>query len=135
MWKHDIQLELLNYSQRHINAFITNDMGDARWLLTCFYGHPEVSQRKVGFDLLNSFEPVELSWCVIGDFNEILTNDIKVGGKEMSEGQMNLFRNVLEKGSLFDLGWRGISLHGLIGMKILLLQKLGLTVYWQINIG
>ncbi|XP_042950231.1 uncharacterized protein LOC122282336 [Carya illinoinensis] len=41
MWKQDIQLELLNYSQRHINAFITNDMGDARWLLTCFYGHPE----------------------------------------------------------------------------------------------
>lgn len=76
-------------------------------LLTCFYGHLEVSQRKIGFDLLNSFKTNELGWCFIGDYNEILTNDEKVGGRGKSEGQMMLFRNILDKGSLFDLRWRG----------------------------
>ena len=107
LWKQDVKVELLNYSQRHINVFITDEPGGSRWLLTYFYGNFEVSQRKGSFELLNSFKPTDMGWCVIGDYNEILTNDEKVGGRVRSEGQMDLFRQVLVKGSLFDLGWRG----------------------------
>lgn len=99
----------MNYSQKHINAFITEELSGTSWLLTCFYGHPEVAHRKKGFKLLSSFRPIDSGWCVIGDYNEILTHDEKVGGRSRPEGQMQLFRQVLNNGSLFDLGWSGIK--------------------------
>ena len=86
---------------------VSDACGENKWLLTCFYGHPEASQRRRSWDLLKSFKNVFSSWCVIGDFNEILSNDEKVGGSVRSENQMELFRQVLEQGRLHDLGWRG----------------------------
>lgn len=42
-------------------------------------------------------------WGVIGDFNEVLYNDEKVGGNPKSENLMGL----MEEGNLFDLVWKG----------------------------
>lgn len=76
-------------------------------MLSCFYGDPIVSQRSESWRLLKSFKPDNMGWCIIGDFNEILFNDEKKGGTIRGENQMNLFRQVVEDGQLFDLGWRG----------------------------
>ncbi|XP_042992297.1 uncharacterized protein LOC122318763 [Carya illinoinensis] len=43
----------------------------------------------------------------MGDFNEVLTHDEKSGGKQRQERQMMRFREALDDGGLFDLGWRG----------------------------
>ena len=43
----------------------------------------------------------------MGDFNEILTHDEKVGGRPRGDYLMNNFRNALEEGGLSDLGWEG----------------------------
>ncbi|KAG7943393.1 hypothetical protein I3843_15G036000 [Carya illinoinensis] len=47
------------------------------------------------------------SAVAVGDFNEILTQDEKEGGRDRDENQMELFREVVEHGQLFDLGWNG----------------------------
>ncbi|KAF5477414.1 hypothetical protein F2P56_004054 [Juglans regia] len=106
-WKQDIHYELFNYSKRHINGFVYNKKAGPKWMLSCFYGDPIVSQRSESWRLLKSFKPDNMGWCIIGDFNEILSNDEKKGGRIRGEHQMNLFRHVVEDGQLFDLGWRG----------------------------
>ncbi|XP_042964718.1 uncharacterized protein LOC122298940 [Carya illinoinensis] len=107
MWKQDVQLELINYSQRHINVLMKNDESNVNWVLTCFYGHPKTNKRREAWQLLQSFNPSDMGWGIIGDFNEILSHDEKVGGRVRSENQMGLFREVVENCKLFDLGWEG----------------------------
>lgn len=46
-----------------------------------------------------------LPWCVIRDFNEMLTQDEKIGGRLRPLKQMEAFRVALEVNGLFDLAW------------------------------
>jgi hypothetical protein len=46
-------------------------------------------------------------WLVVGDFNEILSQDEKSGALVRREGQMDLFREALEECYLSDLGYKG----------------------------
>ncbi|XP_035546588.1 uncharacterized protein LOC118348634 [Juglans regia] len=108
LWKQPLEVEVLNYSRWHINAWIKEVQGNDKWLLTGFYGQPETNLREETWSLLSSFKPQEdKGWCVIGDFNEIAAHDEKSGGKQKTERQMARFREVLEEGGLFDLGWKG----------------------------
>ncbi|XP_042954598.1 uncharacterized protein LOC122291011 [Carya illinoinensis] len=100
-------VELINYSQYHINVRMSDESGSNRWLLSCFYGHPVTSLRNKTWRLLSSFKPAVGGWGVIGDFNEVLYSDEKEGGNPRSEYLMRQFREVMEEGSLCDLGWAG----------------------------
>ncbi|XP_041000998.1 uncharacterized protein LOC121246780 [Juglans microcarpa x Juglans regia] len=103
LWREDVELEILNYSQHHISAYIGRK---DRWVLTGFYSHPEASKRKETWRLLSLIKPVEqMPWCIIGDFNKVLSQEEKEGGMPRPEVQMQEFRQVLEDNSLFDLGW------------------------------
>ncbi|KAG2685685.1 hypothetical protein I3760_10G137200 [Carya illinoinensis] len=106
LWKQKDQLELVNFSKHHFNVLVNDTQCNFKWLLTCFYGHLNINLRKQTWDLLSSFKPRDGGWGVIGDFNEILFNDEKVGGKYRNENLMRMFRNILEEGNLFDLGWK-----------------------------
>ncbi|KAF5471486.1 hypothetical protein F2P56_008274 [Juglans regia] len=107
LWNSDVRAEIVNYSQSHINVWIEEE-GEKKWLLTCFYGQPDTNKRKESWSLLNSLKPAaNIGWCIVGDFNEILTNDEKWGGRARPEGQMELFREVMNEGNLYDLGWKG----------------------------
>lgn len=46
-------------------------------------------------------------WLVIGDFNEIVSQEEKFGAVLTREGQMEAFREAFEDCSLCDLGYRG----------------------------
>jgi hypothetical protein len=45
MWKVDVEVEIQNYSRRHINAIIKDPNSDLFWKFTGFYGHPDVNKR------------------------------------------------------------------------------------------
>jgi exonuclease III len=46
LWKEVKELEIQNYSRRHINAIVTDTTTGVQWKLTRFYGHPEWNKRK-----------------------------------------------------------------------------------------
>lgn len=86
----------LYYSQRHI-----------LWLLTSFYGQLEVRKRKEASELIAFLKPLDHhAWCVIGDFNEITSQDEKQGSTPRIETQMIHVREALEVSNVHDLGWR-----------------------------
>jgi hypothetical protein len=46
LWKDNQEVEILNYSLRHISAKITLSGPDSSWVFTRFYGHPERNKRE-----------------------------------------------------------------------------------------
>ncbi|XP_041017102.1 uncharacterized protein LOC121259542 [Juglans microcarpa x Juglans regia] len=52
-------------------------------------------------------KPDNKAWCVMGDFNEVVSQAEKVGGKLRGEAQMEKFRQALMSNGLCDMGWSG----------------------------
>lgn len=48
----------------------------------------------------------EMAQCILGNFNEIVTQDEKIGGRSRPRKQMEDFRLALERNGLVDLGWK-----------------------------
>jgi exonuclease III len=107
-WKDAKNLEIQNYTRRHINALLKGEDNGSDWKLTCFYGHPATAKRHESWALLEhlrQFQPQP--WMCIGDFNEILTQEEKTGAILRKEGHMDQFRNALVNCQLTDLGFIG----------------------------
>ena len=48
-----------------------------------------------------------LPWLCTGDFNEIVKHSEKIGGRERPQGQMQIFREVLDECGFIDIGFKG----------------------------
>ena len=51
LWRKEINVDVQSFSDRHIDAIVTEDRG-FKWRITGFYGNPEVPRRKESWDLL-----------------------------------------------------------------------------------
>jgi hypothetical protein len=83
LWGDDLDVEIQNYSRRHINAKISSPSLSEAWKFTGLYGNPEAGKRGESWDLirhLNTMDPIP--WVCLGDFNEILNQSEKWGGNE-----------------------------------------------------
>jgi hypothetical protein len=108
LWANDVDVEIKNYSCRHISATILANSSKGSWKFTGFYGHPDPSRRHEAWSLLKLLAGMgPTPWVCLGDFNEILHQSEKCGGNAKSRSQMEDFHNVLEHCELVDLGFRG----------------------------
>jgi hypothetical protein len=106
-WKNATQLEILNYSRRHIHAII-KPSNMAPWWFTGFYGHPEAHKRSGAWNLLKHLKmSVTGPWICAGDFNEILVSTEKYGGRRRPRYLMENFKNALEYCELSEIHSRG----------------------------
>lgn len=108
LWKDNKEVEVLNFSLRHISAKITLLGSDFQWKMTGFYEHPNRLYRDASWQLLTYLASVDsLPWLCLGDFNEVVTNSEKRGGTIRNASQMERFRNAIEDCNLGDLGYIG----------------------------
>ena len=108
-WKNEISVDILSSSLNHIDMVI-NKNTDAAWRFTGFYGEPETHKRHESWDLLRRLtQQNSLPWLCAGDFNEIVKQSEKLGGRIRPLGQMQLFRDVLDECGFVDLGFKGSS--------------------------
>jgi exonuclease III len=107
-WKETDELEIQNFSRRHINAIVKRSDEDRSWKLTCFYGNPDSSKRHESWALLKHLSMfLPEPWLCVGDFNEITYQEEKTGEARRREGQMASFRSALEDCYLTNLGYHG----------------------------
>lgn len=108
-WCDGIDVRSRSKSHHHIDVEIrSTDGSHINWRLTGFYGHPTTAERHRTWTLLRQLgEESSLPWAVVGDFNELLHADEKMGGVIRQERQMQPFRDALSYCDLFDLGFSG----------------------------
>lgn len=79
MWKDDILIRVQGITKNYIDVVINDGIG---WRFTGLHGEPEWSQKGVTWDALHSIRgDGSVPWLVMGDFNEILFNAEKEGGR------------------------------------------------------
>jgi hypothetical protein len=107
-WKDSREVEIINYSLRHIGVKIRLIGTDFQWKFIGFYGRPDRALRTEAWQLLahiSSNTPQD--WLCTGDFNEIVCSSEKLGGAIRNENQMANFQSTLVDCGLGDLGYRG----------------------------
>ena len=101
-WNNDIKIEILPYSQYHIDAIVTEE-GSEPWRLTCVYGEAQTSERFKTWNLLKHIKSSNaLPWVCIGEFNEVLHRSEHEGVQEHSYAQIEGFREMVDVCGLHD---------------------------------
>jgi hypothetical protein len=108
LWNSVSNVEVYNYSRRHINVMIKDRENNPSWKLTGFYGNPESFRRAESWELLQFLSTCHPTpWLCAGDFNEIVEQMEKEGCNIRRESQMKGFREAIESCRLSDLGYLG----------------------------
>ncbi|XP_074356116.1 uncharacterized protein LOC141695803 [Apium graveolens] len=80
-WKHQVNCEISGFSRNHVDV-VFNENNVASWRLSCFYGFPERHRRSNSWHFIRTLAGVSnLPWCIFGDFNDLLHQSDKTGGK------------------------------------------------------
>ncbi|KAL9670560.1 hypothetical protein QQ045_008113 [Rhodiola kirilowii] len=75
---------------------------------TLFYGAPKASLRLRSWDLMRQLSGLSsASWCIFGDFNEILRYSETSQNAVRRRSAIEQFRNVVDDCHLYDLGFKG----------------------------
>uniref|UniRef100_A0A803PY28 Endonuclease/exonuclease/phosphatase domain-containing protein n=1 Tax=Cannabis sativa TaxID=3483 RepID=A0A803PY28_CANSA len=107
LWRVSAEAHFLNYSQHHISIEVRIP-GMVRWRLTGFYGEPNRSLRHQTWTLLRTMATESsLPWCCIGDFNNIMSNEDKKGGRPYPQSLITGFQETISACHLIDLEMKG----------------------------
>ncbi|MCH82709.1 endonuclease/exonuclease/phosphatase family protein [Trifolium medium] len=75
-----------------------------KWRLTGFYGYPDSGRRQDSWDLLRTLaQDNSLPWCIMGDFNDLLSNDDKRSSVDHPPWRIRGFRSAVQDSNLVDL--------------------------------
>lgn len=104
----ELNLQLKSYSQHHISCTIVGSDGGNKWNCCGIYGWPDLENRNKRWYLMDTLnQHMSDSWLCVGDFNETLWHREKRGGRLKSDLRIALFREVLQRCNLHDLGYVG----------------------------
>lgn len=104
LWRDDLDVQLVSYSQGHIDVWVENWIDSGGCFFTGFYGHWHVSHRKHSWSLLRRIgELRSLPWCVIGDFNELLYLSDTTSEVGWRHSQIQQFRAAIDALQLSEI--------------------------------
>lgn len=106
-WKNVNKVNLVSYSRSHIDVSVS--MADSSvWRLSGIYGEPSRAQRYKTWDLLkNLSRDANLPWCLVGDFNNVTSQEDKKGGPPYPNHLIVGFNECLQEAGLHDLELTG----------------------------
>lgn len=108
LWPDDINISISSYSSSHIDALITDNIGKI-WHFTGFYDNPSTFSRHASWNLLRClFSQWSGPWIFAGDFNEIISQDEKIGGPLRLFSQMSVFGDALTDCNFFEIPIQGL---------------------------
>ncbi|OMO50810.1 reverse transcriptase [Corchorus capsularis] len=109
-WEESIlSLEVVFSSPQLVHAFVERP-GESKFLLSVIYASPILEIRRRLWDSLIEFAgSVDVPWLVMGDFNDVLSSNEKLGGSVPNIGRCLSFSSMILTYGLIDLGFNGSS--------------------------
>jgi hypothetical protein len=105
-WRLGVELECFPTNQNNISAWCFSDPPNSPWILSCIYGPPKKCYKPAFWDSLTTVgEDFVSPWLCIGDFNFILDQSEKIGGRPVASSSHCPFRNFIDQLGLVDLGF------------------------------
>ncbi|KAK7268634.1 hypothetical protein RIF29_21336 [Crotalaria pallida] len=81
LWGSRLNVDVGSSSLHHIDLMVIVPDLNERLCVTCLYGYAEANEKFKFWDLLTSFsKAATLPWLTIGDFNQVLRPEDKLGG-------------------------------------------------------
>ncbi|XP_074352956.1 uncharacterized protein LOC141692116 [Apium graveolens] len=107
LWRYKEEAILNSFSKNHIDMRIKNKSGN-EYRLTGVYGEPDRSKRQETWSMMRTLAMNNsLPWCLIGDFNNVTSQNDKAGGIPYPQRLIQGFREVLNDCNLVDMELRG----------------------------
>lgn len=107
LWRKDLNWKVTYKSQWIIGVTVTSQLG-TQWSLWCCYCPAERSQRRAFWeDLALAVGNGLRAWACIGDFNDLLSQDEKFGGREFTNCSHFFLKNFMDDLGGIDLGYHG----------------------------
>ena len=101
-------VEIITRSEHSIHPLVKVHSSSASFLFTAIYAPPQFYKRKFFWDYLQNLAPnISLPWVLMGDFNDMTSNDEKLGGLLVNRSRISAFRNCIDNCGLIDLGFHG----------------------------
>jgi exonuclease III len=106
LWSNTIELKIMEFNSHFIAVKILEGMSD--WHLVGFYGPPHSVRKRETWENLGAvLESIEGSWVCIGDFNMIVEEEEKEGGKPGCASAPNFLKDLIFYLGVVDLGFSG----------------------------
>ena len=81
---------------------------NSSWLFTAVYASPRNVERQILWNSLMKVADLQnMSWVIVGDYNEPLLGEDKSGGREFSVSRSLLFKDCLNKCNMINIGFSG----------------------------
>ena len=101
---------MLLATEQEIHATVKVHDSDFSWILSPIYASPRLVERRIMWDNLSQVAQLHnLPWLLLGDFNEVLSSEDKLGGRRVNLNRALDFKAYLDSCNLLDLGFLGLK--------------------------
>ncbi|KAH7848443.1 hypothetical protein Vadar_002760 [Vaccinium darrowii] len=112
-WDTDVKLDVEFNSKNYMHVIVSEIASRKVWAGTFVYGCPARAGRNIVWEEIRRIARAELlPWLCIGDFNQVLCNNDKMGGNYPNQSAISLFHELISDCGLIDLEFKGPKLHG-----------------------
>lgn len=102
----NVNFSIKSSDKNMVDCFV--QFGELSFFLTCVYGEPASDGKSVVWERLSRLGVSRSApWSIVGDFNEILNNDEKLGGPRRSESSFKPFKDMRNCCNMDELNSKG----------------------------
>ncbi|XP_030941775.1 uncharacterized protein LOC115966748 [Quercus lobata] len=109
LWNTDrVAVSLLATTEQEIHVSVKVRPSDTQCFLSAVYASPKFNERCILWkNLVNVASLHSSPWIIAGDFNKVLADNDKFGGRTVNANRSLLFKDCLDSCNMVDLGFSG----------------------------
>ena len=108
-WRSDlVDVKVISATEQEVHALVRVSPSSSHWLLSAIYASPRFADRLVLWNNLKLIaDSHNLPWAVMGDFNDMVSQEEKFGGNPICHTRVRAYMNCMDYCHLLDLGFSG----------------------------
>ncbi|KAF7148704.1 hypothetical protein RHSIM_Rhsim03G0167500 [Rhododendron simsii] len=107
-WNKEVELDVELATKNFMHVIVSDKSVSSCWATTFIYGCPTRAGRALVWEDIRRIARSErLPWLCMGDFNQVLRGEDKMGGVMPSQNQISSFHEMISECGLIDLEFKG----------------------------